>query len=162
MAEGERTAAPGLRPAVFQAAILALLLSCATTTPPEDRITTLVHDWFSLLERPEVGAADFEVYLAKPELGVEGGEGRNIDVASLRARHRELHSTYDQIVYRRRRDSSPRAQASKLARARRAPRRCRDPGDRRETSTAPSGLGLENRMLLTSYCVRECGYRGLP
>ena len=97
----EKLAEPARRPRVVEAAIVALLLSCATTapTPPEDRVTTLVHDWFSLLERPDVEAADFERFLATPEIGLESREGGSIDVAALSERHRDLHSTFDQIAY---------------------------------------------------------------
>ena len=84
----------------FAATVVVLLLSCATTRAPADRIPTLVHDWFVLLESPEAEPADFEAFLAGPDFELMGNGERRIDVAALSARHRELHSTYVQVAHR--------------------------------------------------------------
>ncbi len=89
------------RPICFLALLLgAFLPCCATAPPPAAGITSLVHDWFALLEAPEAGSADFERFLAAPAFELTGDEGRILGIEDLRARHRELHSTYVRIVHR--------------------------------------------------------------
>ena len=94
------TTAPARRPRVAAATFGLLVLGCATTAPPAARVTSLVNDWFALLEAPTTEPGDFERHLAAPSFEVAGEGGHRLGVPELQARHRELHATYAGVEYR--------------------------------------------------------------